>query len=220
VIQGKRFQFCGEVSPAWDIVREGWCMPYRILRKSPVKSQEENGGRPTPAVAPPGFVLLDTDLNPLFVNDEAVGILTYPRTFGGTRSSDEFLVQRIQSIFSEVRSVSGSSFIVRIKSGKRLYLCSFFAMSRSSQGHHQTATALLLERNAGSANLLQMSDEFHFTQREREVVELLAQGMTSKEIASRMKISPNTVKAFLRLAMIKAGVTTRSGIIGRILRGA
>jgi DNA-binding NarL/FixJ family response regulator len=32
-----------------------------------------------------------------------------------------------------------------------------------------------------------------------------------------MKISPNTVKVFLRMIMIKMGVTTRAGILARIL---
>jgi DNA-binding CsgD family transcriptional regulator len=32
-----------------------------------------------------------------------------------------------------------------------------------------------------------------------------------------MAISPNTVKAFLRLIMIKMGVTTRAGIVAKIL---
>jgi DNA-binding CsgD family transcriptional regulator len=45
----------------------------------------------------------------------------------------------------------------------------------------------------------------------------LLQGLTSKEIAARMSISPNTVKAFLRLVMVKMGVSTRSGIVGRVV---
>jgi DNA-binding CsgD family transcriptional regulator len=32
-----------------------------------------------------------------------------------------------------------------------------------------------------------------------------------------MKISPNTVKAFIRLVMVKMSVSTRSGIIGKIV---
>jgi len=47
-------------------------------------------------------------------------------------------------------------------------------------------------------------------------VEYLLQGLTSKEIAARMNISPNTVKAFLRLVMVKMKVSTRSGIAGKI----
>jgi DNA-binding CsgD family transcriptional regulator len=44
--------------------------------------------------------------------------------------------------------------------------------------------------------------------------------LTSKEIATRLEISPNTVKAFVRLVMVKMGVTTRSGIVGKLLSQA
>jgi DNA-binding CsgD family transcriptional regulator len=32
-----------------------------------------------------------------------------------------------------------------------------------------------------------------------------------------MQISPNTVKTFVRLIMVKMGVSTRSGLVGKIL---
>ena len=79
------------------------------------------------------------------------------------------------------------------------------------------SSVLLLERySSGSAALEQVAKQFDLTDRERETVELLLQGLTSKEIAIRMGISPNTVKAFLRLVMVKMGVSTRSGIVGRV----
>jgi DNA-binding CsgD family transcriptional regulator len=59
--------------------------------------------------------------------------------------------------------------------------------------------------------------QFDLTPREQEAVMLLVEGLTSKEIAQRMKISPNTVKAFLRLVMVKMDVSTRSGIVGKIV---
>jgi DNA-binding CsgD family transcriptional regulator len=68
----------------------------------------------------------------------------------------------------------------------------------------------------GAAELAEIGARFRLTSREQETVELLFEGLTSKEIADRMKISPNTVKAFLRLVMVKMGVSTRSGIIGKI----
>jgi DNA-binding NarL/FixJ family response regulator len=46
---------------------------------------------------------------------------------------------------------------------------------------------------------------------------LLAEGYCSKEIAARMEISPNTVKAFVHLVMVKMSVSTRSGIIGKMV---
>jgi hypothetical protein len=42
-------------------------------------------------------------------------------------------------------------------------------------------------------------------------------GLTTKEIAARIRISPNTVKSFLRSIMLKMGVTTRSGIVGKAI---
>jgi DNA-binding CsgD family transcriptional regulator len=76
----------------------------------------------------------------------------------------------------------------------------------------------MLERRSNeAAKLNEMSERFGLTAREQETVKYLLEGLTSKEIAQRMKISPNTVKAFLRLVMVKMSVSTRSGIIGRIV---
>ena len=42
-------------------------------------------------------------------------------------------------------------------------------------------------------------------------------GLSTKGLAREMNISPNTVNAFLRLIMIKMGVTTRAGVVGKVL---
>jgi DNA-binding CsgD family transcriptional regulator len=61
---------------------------------------------------------------------------------------------------------------------------------------------------------------FQLTTRECETVKLLLRGLTSKEIASEMSISPNTVKSFLKLAMAKVGASNRAALIARILEKA
>jgi len=70
----------------------------------------------------------------------------------------------------------------------------------------------------GSLLVSAMGNQFHLTCREKEIVTLLSEGLTSKEIAGRMRISSNTVKAFLRQIMSKMGVSNRSGILGKALR--
>jgi two-component system nitrate/nitrite response regulator NarL len=65
-----------------------------------------------------------------------------------------------------------------------------------------------------------LAEQFRLSQRERETVEYLLHGLTSKEIATRMNISPNTVKVFVRLIMVKMGASTRSGIVGKIFGAA
>ncbi|MCX7680803.1 MAG: response regulator [Anaerolineae bacterium] len=53
------------------------------------------------------------------------------------------------------------------------------------------------------------------TAREREVLELLARGMTNKEIAEALVITPNTVKRHLKAIFEKLDVHTRSAAAAR-----
>ena len=77
---------------------------------------------------------------------------------------------------------------------------------------------VILERQSNEAvTITEISERFGLTAREQETVQFLLEGLTSKEIDQRMKISPNTVKAFIRLVMVKMNVSTRSGIIGRVI---
>jgi DNA-binding CsgD family transcriptional regulator len=72
-------------------------------------------------------------------------------------------------------------------------------------------------RTTNSIVMSEVYDRFGVTPREQQAIQLLLQGLTSKEIASHMNISPNTVKSFIRLVMVKLGVSTRSGIVGKVL---
>ena len=48
------------------------------------------------------------------------------------------------------------------------------------------------------------------TPREREMLSLLAEGLTASEIAGRLVISRETVKSHVRNAMLKLGARTRT----------
>lgn len=55
------------------------------------------------------------------------------------------------------------------------------------------------------------------TDREREVLELLAQGMTNKEIAERLLVSANTVKRHIKAIFEKLDVHTRAAAVAKVL---
>lgn len=165
----------------------------------------------------PGFLLLDKSLGPVASNQEAIKILSYPNVPERIKRMDQFLADRIRVGLVSRQSSNGLDFVKEFKSGKRRYFCRSFRLDTNSKTI-PALSALLLERGcSGIIAVTQIGQEFDLTERERETVQLLVQGLTSKEIAMRMEISPNTVKAFLRIVMVKMGVSTRSGILGKVI---
>jgi DNA-binding NarL/FixJ family response regulator len=67
--------------------------------------------------------------------------------------------------------------------------------------------ALLAARQPTSTETAPPTD---LSNREREILALLADGLVNKQIAARLGISPNTVKTHLELLFDKLGVTTRA----------
>jgi DNA-binding CsgD family transcriptional regulator len=175
----------------------------------------------TPAVATPlspdGFLLLDCQMRPVFVNRTAAEILTYPRKVEAQKKLDDFLQTKVRSTLLCGQPLREPTIVPRFQSGRRLYLCRAFQVNFEPGRDSQRLVAVVIERGYGTAiPLLLVSEKFHLTTREQEVLHFLANaGLTTKEIAMRMEISPNTVKAFLRLIMVKMGVSTRSGIVGK-----
>jgi DNA-binding NarL/FixJ family response regulator len=86
------------------------------------------------------------------------------------------------------------------------------------EGLSRPRIAVLLERaNFGLIALSPISEQFNLTRRERDALENLLQGLSNKEIANRMNVSANTVKAFLRLIMLKMEVSSRSAIVAKVM---
>ena len=167
-----------------------------------------------------GFILVDTEWKPLYANAEAKKIVTYPdapRTF---QSAWSLVGKRIFTWNGGQNLSSAPASHVEFVSGRRKYVGLAIPLANWRRPPAAAAVAVVLERSgAASRGAAELSESFHLTEREREVVELLIQGLTNKEIARRMGISPNTVRAFIRMVMGKLGVSTRSGIVGIVFRG-
>jgi DNA-binding CsgD family transcriptional regulator len=161
-----------------------------------------------------GLILLDASLKPIYCNSEARTILTYPNTSGAIKMD---LSQRIRSIIPTQPGIDDSPTTTHFMSGRRRYLCRTFPLEAQTTGGKPNV-AMTIERDGWM--LYDLMTRFQLTEREVEAVQHLALGLTSKEIAQRMHISPNTVKAFLRFVMVKMGVTTRSGVIGKLMHGS
>lgn len=60
--------------------------------------------------------------------------------------------------------------------------------------------------------------EVGLTTREVEVLTLIAQGRTNREIAQELYLSPNSIKTYVRTAYRKIGATSRSQAVGWAIR--
>jgi DNA-binding CsgD family transcriptional regulator len=182
-------------------------MNAAVMQKEAVKA----------AASSEGFLLLNSSMNPILVNRVAAEILSYPQKPEARKDLDEFLAGKINSTLLS-RSAGGSALVPKFLSGRRFYQCRAYRVNAMANGDSQASVAVLLERGPrGSSSLVEVSERYHLTAREQEVVQYLYEGLTTKEIAVRLEISPHTVKSFLRLIMIKMEVSTRSGIVGKAL---
>jgi DNA-binding CsgD family transcriptional regulator len=166
----------------------------------------------------PGLVLLaGTPLTPVYANPEAIQILTYPEDPTKITGLDRFITGKIRTLLSDRshQPWSTASFV----SGNRNYLCRAFSLKSGNETMPrvpgQPEVALLLERGGSGVDSSRLAEQYRLTAREHETLRFLVMGLTNKDIAGRMHVSPHTVKAFLRTIMIKTGASTRSGIVGR-----
>jgi two-component system response regulator DesR len=167
-----------------------------------------------------GVLLLDAHLRLVHYNAEAACILGYPRK--ASQPSLEAVLPATRTQLSASSNLPAPA-AIEVPSGRRRYSCRAFMLdvTGSPDGRLQPRVVVVLERVFKSpVDLSQWGDKYQLTHRERETVQFLLKGLTSKEIADAMSISPNTVKSFLKLVMAKVGASNRTGIVARVLERA
>ena len=164
-----------------------------------------------------GFILVNSSFKPVFVNPLAAEILSFPQKLDG-KYAESFLAHKIRSLFAIDESAVVPASITSFRSGRRLYEGRAYRVNSVGKVESQVSFAILLQRRAKPSLILYgISEKYNLTRREQQVVQYLTYGSTTKEIAAGLEISPNTVKNFVRMIMVKMGVSTRSGIVGRAL---
>jgi len=166
-------------------------------------------------------LLAGRPLRSVYANSEAVRILIYPEKREGDLPLDSLFAGRIRKILHEHWPPQSHCSAAELVSGRRHYVCRLVSLQPQVQegqlppnGSIEPTVAMIFERGNSTINSLSV-EQFKLTARERQTLHFLVLGLTNKDIAQRMNISPHTVKAFLRTIMIKTGSSTRSGIVGK-----
>jgi DNA-binding NarL/FixJ family response regulator len=79
-----------------------------------------------------------------------------------------------------------------------------------------------LRQAAATAELASSTERLgaeQLTNREREVLELLATGARDREIAERLTVAENTVKRHVQSILQKLGARSRTEVVARLRRG-
>ena len=172
-----------------------------------------------PVLSAPGLILAGPSPQQIVYNQEAIRILAYPNPPTAVKRIGTLVNEKMDGLLVKQRSNNGADddvAIIDFTSGRRHYLCTRYVLNLQGLQGARTVVILFERRGSLETTIQELCNGWRLTEREREAVGFLTRGLTSKEIAQHMGISPNTVKSFLRLVMSKAGVSTRTGLIGRV----
>lgn len=164
-----------------------------------------------------GIVLVDMSFTPIAMDHGASAILSDLNRqdgYEGAAAIPRDLVMALQK-----RDLRSSSQVrIQVQGQTQAYRCRACLMETRSRLLGGPVLTLHFKRIASAAEAIRsFSEVYGLTPREEEVLTGISTGLTSKELAERMSISPNTVKTYLNLIMRKLDVTTRAGIVGKLL---
>ncbi len=170
----------------------------------------------SPISAGEGIIFMDANYHPIASDRGAEAILSELQGDNGSRPGE--LPAQILSVLHGRPKGDLDRTSVHLKAGSREYTLRIFVISPQNGFQSAPIFALHLKREVSVMDAVhQVGIDYHLTDREQEVLLGVSMGLTSKELATRMNISPNTVKAFLRMLMLKMGASNRAGIVGKLL---
>jgi DNA-binding NarL/FixJ family response regulator len=129
----------------------------------------------------------------------------------GVEAINEIRKESPESRFIVLTTYEGDDDIYKaMKAGIQGYMLKgmyFQELLETIRAVHQGATRIPLEIGSRIANRIGSEE---LTPRETEVLQLLAEGLSNKGIAERLKITPNTIRTYLTSIFGKMGVEDRT----------
>jgi len=190
----------------------------QLTRNGKLRQSTRREPKLDPPLAEVGIVLMDLSLRPLAFDRGAAEMFPDAARCGGSTGPALSIPREIIDIIRRSRPGDPLAEKVRFSLGAHDYSCRAYLLESPNHFLQGAILAVHLEREAPAYDAVShVGWEYDLTGREQEVLKGIAIGLTSKEVAERMKISPNTVKTFLRTIMMKLGVSTRSGVVAKLL---
>jgi DNA-binding NarL/FixJ family response regulator len=168
-----------------------------------------------------GVVVINETNEILYLNQEAQSILS---TFNADNvSSDKNPADISKAIVDSIRESLGSltdtaSACIHCNNSNNTYALRAIPLHQPNQKGKRCILVLIEGITIQHKfDLKAVQKKFGLTKRETEVTFCLTKGLTNKEIANTLSLSPETVHDYVKQIMKKLKTTTRAGIVGTIL---
>ncbi len=184
--------------------------------------------------AQPGILILGKGGETLYLNYDAKSLLdrltAIPSTSRTPQKKDQGrplpqIIYQLYDHFKKMVTANKRTLETSVPTVNRIcihegavYLFRALLLQRGTERQNSTHIMILIERVSEGLRIEDVGDLTKLTQREQIAVQLLSEGKTNKEIAVHMDIGEYTVKDHIKRIMKKLNVTTRAGIVAKILQ--
>lgn len=184
----------------------------------------------------PGILILDDRKKPVYLNPIAVDILR-SLSLNGSRPSSSHkpgeisIPKEIFDLYDDLKknfhhSTRGKvdklpSLITLVPFHKENYCCRGFFLDDPTVSSKQTPHIMVLIEKVSKhrqVNLKGFKERFLLTERQMDLLELLLNGATNKEMADTLCVTEDTIKGHLKHIMRRLGVNTRTEILSMLFQ--
>ena len=190
----------------------------------------------------PGILIFTASSELVYINAEARKILTsiavrssgpiypgmgiaplpIPETVTSLCTHLKLMVSSHQAIMSEKEQKQTPSVTAVSVMGSEAYSFRAFFLSNYQNADHENSYILVLIERVSQAkkiNITKAAQHYSLSKREIDVVELLLLGHKNKEIAGKLYVCIYTVEDHLKNIMKKMQVSSRTGVIAKLMEG-
>ncbi|SIO88823.1 response regulator transcription factor [Nocardiopsis sp. JB363] len=205
-------------TPAETLLAAGLSVPLaKRLRRTHTAPA---GGTDTDGDTGPGLLVFDPSGALLSVNDEARHHLATLPTGPSTDTSwglrlPEWIhstAAHAQAV-AEQRGTGGTRIRTRTRSGG--WLVCHASCLRSPEGR-RGGSAVVIERAKASEIAPLLLEAYELSHRELEITGFLSRGLPTAEIATRLYLSPHTVRDHIKAVLAKTGASSRGELVGKL----
>jgi DNA-binding CsgD family transcriptional regulator len=177
----------------------------------------------------PGTLIFDFNNRLLFLNKEALVLLHQPpRSLKNSTPRRSEIPKEIFCLCDQVKGniveqgsyneANGHSVLLRNEFGSS-WSARAFLLDRQGEEKKASHIMVLLEQvvEKHTVNVEKVADRYNLSLREVEVVGLVCEGYTNREIGEKLFISEHTVKDHIKNIMRKMNVATRNGIVAVLI---